>query len=47
MSANFVRVARFVWAWEIWLRGDMVAGGYCRTKRDAENDARIWMEDNA
>lgn len=33
------------WRWEITENGEHRAGGYGRTKADAENDAGIWRED--
>ena len=32
-----------VWAWFVKLGNKIIAGGYCRTKADALNDARIVM----
>ena len=31
------------WAWLVKLGNKVIAGGYCRTKRDALNDATIAM----
>ena len=31
------------WAWVVKLGNRVLAGGYCRTKRDAMNDATIAM----
>lgn len=30
-----------VWEWAVYSKGRHVLGGYCRTKRDAANDAAI------
>ena len=35
------RVTANTWAWRIVLGGAVVGGGYCRTRRDAMNDAGI------
>ncbi len=32
------------WSWQVEVRG-VIAGGYCRTKKDALNDAKIWLRD--
>lgn len=31
------------WAWLVMLGTEIIAGGYCRTKSDAVNDAGIWL----
>lgn len=32
-----------VWLWQVKQGNKVIAGGYCRTKRDATNDAQIWI----
>lgn len=33
-----------VWNWEVAENGEVIAGGICKTKADAANDAAIWIE---
>lgn len=42
LTIETVREGR-VWAWLVNLNGETLAGGYCRTKADALDDARIWI----
>ena len=45
MKTTFIRLNE-IWEWAITKDGKQVAGGYCRTKRDAKNDAAIWKSLN-
>jgi hypothetical protein len=33
-----------VWRWEIVQADKIIAGGYCRTRKDAENDMQVWKQ---
>lgn len=39
------RLKRFCWHWMIFRGREQVGGGYCATKRDALNDARLTAGD--
>ena len=46
MKTTYKRQGPRVWAWTVKRGNRVVAGGLCRTKRDAVNDAGIWMSGN-
>lgn len=35
------------WLWQIKQGRKIIAGGYCRTKKDAKADAATWLRHNA
>ena len=45
METKITKQSSRVWEWAVTsATGEHLAGGYCRTKRDAESDASIWRE---
>ena len=45
MKTNIIKEGR-AWRWEVKQGRKIIAGGYCRTKKDAENDAGIATRPN-
>ena len=43
MKTTITKINSKTWEWSIDRDGEHIAGGYCRTKADAENDAKIYL----
>ncbi len=44
MKTTIRKINSRVWEWLITAKGKTIAGGYCRTKRDALNDSTIQIK---